>query len=198
MKAPFSRHRRKKRKGTGINGGKRKATESHSPRTPALFTVSVRFCPFSSVLPSRSFACVLIPSAQPGTLCSPSSGSTGNTKSTGRERAKKGLFARDFPRAPRRKKLPELPVIPELPVFPVPQPILSVCAHPFGSAGKNGRDQDSTVENGNQRSAILRAPRRIHRSEPFLSVFVRSPQQIISECAPPSGSAGNATPDNPH
>ena len=94
-----------------------------------------RFCPFSSVLPSRSLACALIPPALPGTLFSPSSGSTGNTKSTGRERAKKGLFARAFPRAPRRKKLPELPVIPELPVFPVPQPILDECAHPFGSAG---------------------------------------------------------------
>ncbi|MBQ7404445.1 MAG: hypothetical protein IJW05_13530, partial [Lentisphaeria bacterium] len=95
-------------------------------------------------------------------------------------------------RAPRRKKLPELPVIPELPVFPVPQPIISECAHSFGSAGKNGREQESTVENGNQRSAILRTPRRIHRFCPFLSVFVRSPQPILCVCALPFGSAGNA------
>ena len=174
---------REKRKGTGINGGKRRVTESHSSHTPARFSVLNRFCPFSSVLPSQSLTSVPIPPAQPETLFSPSSGITGNTKSTGRERAKKWLFTRDFPRIPRRKKLPALPVIPELPVFPVPQPIISVCAHPIGSAGKNGREQESTVENGKQQGAFLRAPRRIHRSEPFLSVFVRSPQPILSVCS---------------
>ena len=105
-----------------------------------------------------------------------------------------GKQRRAILRTPRRKKLPELPELPELPVFPVPQPIISVCAHPSGSAGKNGREQESTVENGNQRRAIPRAPRRIYRSEPFLSVFVRSSQPIISVCVHPSGSAGNATP----
>ena len=36
----------------------------------------------------------------------------------------------------------------------------SECARPSGSAGKNGRKQESTEKNGNQRRAILRAPRR--------------------------------------
>ncbi|MBQ7402165.1 MAG: hypothetical protein IJW05_01865 [Lentisphaeria bacterium] len=46
------------------------------------------------------------------------------------------------------------------------------------------------MKNGNQRRAILRAPKRYYRFCPFLSVFVRSPQPILDECAHPSGSAG--------
>ena len=64
MKAPFSRHRRKKRKGTGINGGKRKATGCFSSRTPAQ-TPYPPFSQYTPYLPSQTFACVPIPSALP-------------------------------------------------------------------------------------------------------------------------------------
>ena len=65
------------------------------------------------------------PSALPGTLIRPSSGNTGNTKSTGRERAKTAFGEWSFHRVPRRKKnsnpsAPSIPSAPSSPANPLP------------------------------------------------------------------------------
>ncbi|MBQ7401876.1 MAG: hypothetical protein IJW05_00415 [Lentisphaeria bacterium] len=53
----------------------------------------------------------------------------------------------------------------------------------------NGNKRWKTESNG---EPFTVHPGAILRSEPFLSVLVRSPQPIICECAHPFGSAGNA------